>query len=526
MENKIEEIMKEYKDGVESIDKKYDVKEVRKPKMLDTQELDNKIKYEKEFIAKLEYEGQDTNKDMIEKAKARLELAEAEKKEIEENNDQKLDRYNKSVEKREEKVLENEKMKHSMVVLPSGREVTMAEKDKMDKQELKDKAIRGLTQESKAVSEELLKKDKELKAINQELIDVDYDIRISTERDDDKIAKRDELNQKLLELREEMKGLSKVQEKCNTYLEELKAPTKEEKAFMETWKDAYKKEQEDENQQGQSQQNQGQQGQGQQGQGQQGQGQQGQKSDDSLYKITIGKKAKISMGEHEFSVGSKEVKKGINLSDKQIAEILDEYIDKEEEKTLAKQLIKNNEMDTTILNVIYKAGIDSAAKKDLVNCYLNKCLVPNEEKNIGIEYDANKLSKVNILNRILKIEINNNEKNELILRAKKAAEKGITSIKGEYKINWAEKIFGAFGGTLRLPEVTEAQIEAANKYNDSLHGKQGNEFKESMKVAKENMSKEGYKELKSLAKSQNKQIAKIEEQQERTTEKSDEQEVE
>lgn len=64
--NKVEEIMENYKKEVEKIDRKYDVKSLEKP---DTKDLDDKIKYEKEFIAKLEFEGKEINAEMIEKAK-------------------------------------------------------------------------------------------------------------------------------------------------------------------------------------------------------------------------------------------------------------------------------------------------------------------------------------------------------------------------------------------------------------------------------------------------------------------------
>lgn len=492
MENKIEEIMKEYEDGIKSIDNKYEVKAVREPKTLDTKELDGKIEYEKSFIAKLKNEGEDVNKDMIEKAEARLQLAENEKKEIEKNYEEKLARYNKSIDKREEKVLEKEKMKRKLVVLPSGREVTMAEKDKMDKQELKDIAIRKLTQESKNISEELLKKDEELKSINKEMIDIDYEIRISTEKDDTKIEKRDELNQKLLKLREEMKDLSKVQEKCSAYLEELKAPTKEDKKFSEAWNEAYKQEQQE-----------GREGQGQRPQKPQGPQGPNQPDKTPIYKIEIGRKAKIIMaGKHEFNIDSKDVKEGLNLSEEQTLEILNEYIDNENSVLLAQGLVKENKLDTTVLNVIAKSGIDDDAKKLVINSYFNKCLVPEEESKIDVNYNAKEMSKVNILKRLFKREITNNEKCELLARAKIAEKLGAAKTEGEYKISAVEKILGKFGGTLRLPEPSDAQIEAAYKYNEN---KDKENFKNSIRNFKSEMSKEGYKEMKSLAKTEKKQ---------------------
>lgn len=484
MKNKVDEIMKEYQEGIKNIDNKYNVREIKTPKIQNVEELSDKIKYEKELITKLEYEGEDANKDMIERAKARLQVAENERKEIEKNNEEKLEKYNKSIEKREDKVLEKEKMKRSLVVLPSGREVTMAEKDKMDKQELKDVAIRKLTQESKNISEELLKKDEELKTINKEMIDVDYEIRIGTERDNDKIKKRDELNKKIFDLRKEMKDLSATQEKCSAYLEELKAPTKEEKTFSEAWNQAYKDEQQNEEKPKDPQ------------------GPEGKGKPEPIYKIEIGKKAKIIMaGGHEFNIPAKDVKDGVNLSKEQTIEILNKYIDDENSVLLAQQLVEKNELDTTVLNVIEKSGIDDNTKKEVLNSYFNKCLLPTEENKIDIKYNAKEMSKVNLWNRILKRELNNNEKSELLLKAKKAEELGIAKTEGEYKVNAIEKILGKFGGTLRLPEPSDAQIEAAYKYNEN---RDKENFKDSIKNFKSEMSKEGYKEMKSLAKSEEK----------------------
>lgn len=485
MKNKVDEIMKEYQEGIKNIDNKYNVREIKTPKIQNVEELSDKIKYEKELITKLEYEGEDANKDMIERAKARLQVAENERKEIEKNNEEKLEKYNKSIEKREDKVLEKEKMKRSLVVLPSGREVTMAEKDKMDKQELKDVAIRKLTQESKNISEELLKKDEELKTINKEMIDVDYEIRIGTERDNDKIKKRDELNKKIFDLRKEMKDLSATQEKCSAYLEELKAPTKEEKTFSEAWNQAYKDEQQNEEKPKDPQ------------------GPEGKGKPEPIYKIEIGKKAKIIMaGGHEFNIPAKDVKDGVNLSKEQTIEILNKYIDDENSVLLAQQLVEKNELDTTVLNVIEKSGIDDNTKKEVLNSYFNKCLLPTEENKIDIKYNAKEMSKVNLWNRILKRELNNNEKSELLLKAKKAEELGIAKTEGEYKVNAIEKILGKFGGTLRLPEPSDAQIEAAYKYNEN---RDKENFKDSIKNFKSEMSKEGYKELKSLSKAEEKQ---------------------
>ena len=149
MKNNVKEIMKEYKEGIEKIDNAYKVKKVEK---IDLSEINKKIEYEKHFIEVLESEAKEENKVLIERAKERLEEASKEKEEKEKQNAE-ID------EKNEKNKSDKAELKNEKVVLSSGREVTRAEKDKIEKNHLKDTAIRKLTQESKNISEEITKKD-------------------------------------------------------------------------------------------------------------------------------------------------------------------------------------------------------------------------------------------------------------------------------------------------------------------------------------------------------------------------------
>lgn len=240
MENNVEKIMKDYKKEVEKIDKKYEVKEVKVPKKIDTKELDEKIKYEKEFIEKLKFESEDNNKDLIEKAKARLESFELDKKEIEEKNQKEYETYERAVARRETKILANNKLKNSIVRLDSGREVTMTEKDKLDRASLKDKAIMELTQEGKSISEQLLNKKQELEAKRKEWQEFKYEFDAEHKITNGNVVEK--IHADYDKLVEEMKELSKMQEECEKYLTELKMPTKEDKSFSDAWNSAYKEE--------------------------------------------------------------------------------------------------------------------------------------------------------------------------------------------------------------------------------------------------------------------------------------------
>lgn len=238
--NKVEEIMENYKKELEEIDKKYEVKTLNKP---DTTEIEEKIKYEKEFIAKLEFEGKETNAEMIERAKQRLKEAIDKKLEIDMN-------YKNEKLKREEKLLENNKLKNSKVILESGREVKMSEKDELDKADLKNKAIRELTSESKNISQKLLAKKIELENKRKEWQEFKYEFEkdengktIPTPTNKEEVEK---IHAEYDDIKKEMVELNKMQEQCEQYLFELKSPTKENKEFMENWSKAAKKQEKDE----------------------------------------------------------------------------------------------------------------------------------------------------------------------------------------------------------------------------------------------------------------------------------------
>lgn len=271
MENKVEEIMKNYKEELDKIDKKYEVEEVEKPKKISTEQIDSKIQYEEELIKKLSFEGEEQNKDMIDGAKTRLENALKDKEKIEEKNKAAIEKFEKESAEREEKVLEMAKLKNSTVKLDSGREVTMQEKDKLDKELLKSETIKKLTQENMKISkalqntqdylnEKIQAKQNELDEKREQWDNFQFEYEkdengkltdnVTNSGDFKKITEeyeeiRKELNQlKSLKIEDVEKDLLEMQEKCNQYLQELKAPTKEQKAFEQAWNSAKKDEDE------------------------------------------------------------------------------------------------------------------------------------------------------------------------------------------------------------------------------------------------------------------------------------------
>ena len=235
-ENKIEEIMQNYRKELKKIDDAYKTDEVMEEKS-DISELDKKIEYEKSFIEKMKSEADnEENIKLINRAQERLNEALKEKKEKQEQNEE----IDKNKERKENNIA---RLKNSKVVLPSGREVTQAEKDEIDRNSIKDETIRALTKESKIISEELIKKEQELNENRKKRQDFKYEF----EKDKNGNSTGKVINESALDdiqkefetIRKEMIELNKMQEDCKKYLEELKQKDKEKmENITKAWNEA------------------------------------------------------------------------------------------------------------------------------------------------------------------------------------------------------------------------------------------------------------------------------------------------
>ena len=236
--NKVEEIMKNYRQDIKKIDSKYRVKDLKK---LDTRELDENILKQNDFIIKLETQG----KSYLEKS---------------ENQDEKI---------KNDILVRNAKLKldamlkekqEKKVILPSGREVLQTEKDNMDKLELAEKARRELIAESKNISNLLIEKSQKIKenrqqywAISEKLLAMNNEKKAELENDEEKqkylkekeelLIERNKLDIKDNDIRKEMSELSKIQESCQKYLEEFEQKDKNSvKGINDILKETYGKE--------------------------------------------------------------------------------------------------------------------------------------------------------------------------------------------------------------------------------------------------------------------------------------------
>ncbi len=230
--------------------------------------------------------------------------------------------------------------------------------------------------------------------------------------------------------------------------------------------------------------------------------------------ITLGANAEIRIDSKTYMIDKKTIKKGLNLQDNEVDTLLKEYIPKKEEQTLVKELIARNEFDISILNNLYNSKeIAVLDKKLIAKKYLNKCLLPKEENDIAIEYDCESLTHVSLFNRLFdrffrknqELELNNNDKFNILKRAMMAERQGIAKTMGEYKLNWKEKLISKITGQELKAFPTQKEIAAAWEYNSRYYKKDINDFKENLKVSKQKLKKDEYYELKSLIKEQEKQ---------------------
>lgn len=246
-----------------------------------------------------------------------------------------------------------------------------------------------------------------------------------------------------------------------------------------------------------------------------------------LYEITIGKMAVISLNGKEYEVGNKIVKDGVNLTDLQIKEMIYKTtgIDKGDLKDI-NSLIHDGILDSTVINVIYNSEISESQKQDVIKGYVKDCYkakFANKAPEGKIYYDQEDLAKTSIINRIMKREVNQDEKMTILDRAQKAARYGIAEIEGEYKPDFKTRLVNLFTRqkTKKLLSTDEIQ-EVATTYN-TLRDK-GETSKISQKEFRDRveLTEEQKKELGQLYKSQtNQESSKSDNQKSTQTEKTD-----
>lgn len=149
--------------------------------------------------------------------------------------------YEKDLLNKDEIVAEKNKMKKSKVVLDSGREVTMEEKDNLDKEDLRNKAIRELTSESKSISEKLVAKKEDLENKRKEWQEFKY-VFERDKKGNSVAINQDEVKKihaEFDEIEKEIKELNEMKAQCDKYLVELKSPRKKDEDIVQAWKEVW-----------------------------------------------------------------------------------------------------------------------------------------------------------------------------------------------------------------------------------------------------------------------------------------------
>ena len=216
MENKVEKIMNDYNEGLKKIDSKY---EIKKP---DTKKLEEKIKNLQDLIKELTYEGKQTNLEMINRVKEKLEIALKEKESIDKEYQE--DKNNKM------------SLKNRLVISGNRKNVRFAERDEIDRAELRNKAIKDLTSEKKSISDNLTKRQSELSEKRKKWLELREEF--YTDKEGKSIHKStDESEVKKVvaeynEIKKDIEDLEIKYDQCEKCLSELKKPTEKDINFL------------------------------------------------------------------------------------------------------------------------------------------------------------------------------------------------------------------------------------------------------------------------------------------------------
>ena len=188
------------------------------------------------------------------------------------------------------------------------------------------------------------------------------------------------------------------------------------------------------------------------------------------YKVLIGKTARIRFDGKQYFVGKKSIKEGINLTYAEVGKILEKTGFKKDDIVKLNDLIKEGTIDSTVVNVIYNSKLEEDQKQDVMGRYIKDCYesAVNSQKTEGkVHYDRENLSKTSLIDSILRREITQDEKMNILGRAERAARYGIGKLEGEYKPDLRTRLVNLFTKQHTQKQLTTGQIQkVAETYND------------------------------------------------------------
>ena len=127
-------------------------------------------------------------------------------------------------------------------------------------------------------------------------------------------------------------------------------------------------------------------------------------------------------------------------------------------------------IDSTIINVICNAEIDKNIKDKILSKYIDDCRNSfngnKTDDKLKIVYDQDEISKTNIFKRLFRREMNQEEKFELLNRARRKERYGLATLEGEYKPDIISRTIGRLFGKKEKSFLTIDQMhEVANVYD-------------------------------------------------------------
>lgn len=226
-------------------------------------------------------------------------------------------------------------------------------------------------------------------------------------------------------------------------------------------------------------------------------------------KIEIGRKGKITYKGITYELGKRIIKEGINLTQEETVELAKEMgmnDTKEAEKILG-ECIKEKLVDSTVLCMISNMNMPIEDKKKIARTYITDAFNVKTgkafENNCKVEYNEKDLSKSGLFARIFRKEVNEEEKIEMISRARTANRNSIADIRGEYKPDRVSRFMNWIRGeeTVKMPTMKDKQI-VGEEFNKLLNKNEVDKINSNEYMKNAKLTEVQKQELKELYKSQ------------------------
>lgn len=226
-------------------------------------------------------------------------------------------------------------------------------------------------------------------------------------------------------------------------------------------------------------------------------------------KIEIGRKGKITYKGITYELGKSIIKEGINLTQEETVELAKEMgmnDTKEAEKILG-ECIKEKLVDSTVLRMISNMNMPIEDKKKIARTYITDAFNVKTgkafENNCKVEYNEKDLSKSGLFARIFRKEVNEEEKIEMISRARTANRNSMADIRGEYKPDRVSRFMNWIRGeeTVKMPTMKDKQI-VGEEFNKLLNKNEVDKINSNEYMKNAKLTEVQKQELKELYKSQ------------------------